>query len=472
MKNKVKHYSLSAIFFIFTMSVYGMGISVLPQKTHYEQGDSIDISLSEPAKEEELLLSYNNGPWLSVQKSSQQQKLNFKFDRDGLYSLQLNTTSNELAHEEKWLGQFYVGPINVRYVNRISWRPYKVTFKKNEPIKFIVDPIKPLDTLEFQVSMMPLGAKEWRVTIPWHSWPLPDLRYDQEKPVSIMMSVREKNSFLLPQDIWLSQFFREYYSAEEDNLLSAIMAHHRSLDKNNKEIDASVAKELSVAIYFLYSQYNHLSLSDGLTWLQASGIKEDSNGSFSFVTQDNVKLIVSLPEHTISDGTVTLDLSISNYPDISFIFDKIKDFPLPIQMAYLTTYYVYNHYTFSNINNRFARSWLGIRDTSSQCELSAMELSSLLKMMKYRVKAISISFFKDHKVIATHAVTEINYNGQYYVLDATTGRVGYATKKSFLITKHLPKFIIFPQSWRADELLSVGFIEAAVEIPLVTADEI
>jgi hypothetical protein len=452
-------------------------VDISPKKEAFLRGESITITpinKNNIIEKYTLLHLFNNGSWeVAIDQFSG--PIKYEFKNNGLCSLQINTIAEDgQIIEEDWLGQFYVGP-PMKYVEGISWRPMKITFRKGEKLNFLIKlaESKMLPNLEFQVLTKHPEANQWKESVAWQSWPLPEFVYAESTPLDIGINVREKDSYLAPQKIFLGNFLPQNPSFIRDNFLTAILAHHRNPETQAKLLAKSISEELNLALHILYWTYLKLPLREKIIRARSLGIGRVSEFEIHLTTSDNVNLVFDLRRSNITDGLVTISISPSNHPYVEDIFKKISDLPESVRTASLLVNFLYNHYNYSPVPERLNRPFLGVRDTNSMCLLNAVVLKNILNSLGLKVTVIAFGDYDNekHEFVSSHAVNELFVKGQYYVLDATTNRIGLGTHQSIIKTKKIPKFIILPQAFDAEiiykfPITSIGEI-AETEIDTV-----
>ena len=215
----------------------------------------------------------------------------------------------------------------IKYVEGVSWRPYKVTFKQGEEITFVVNEIKgePLSQLEFRVFSFSTSSRVWTEVIPWHDWPLPSFIYTELATSAIQVDVHKKNAILPVQKMFLGNFFLQKEDDVRDHFLAEIIAHHRNPETMHEVLEKAVAKELKLGIYLLYWSYLNLSLEEKQDRAKQLDIGRIKGHLVEINTDDDVKLIADLKESTITDNVVTLKVSLASHAYFSHVLEQVED---------------------------------------------------------------------------------------------------------------------------------------------------
>ncbi|MDF1677612.1 MAG: hypothetical protein P1U32_02825 [Legionellaceae bacterium] len=352
-----------------------------------------------------------------------------------------------------------------------------MTFKKGEKITFIAEPssLFSLNSLEFRVFFLSVEDKVWNEVITWQGWPLPPLTYDTAGNSAIQVDVRQKDSSFTPQQIFLGNFFIQNEAVVRDNFLAEVMAHHRNPETSFDKLEKAVAKELKLGIYLLYWDYLGLSLQDTIDRARQLDIGVVRDHFLELTTEDNVTLVTDLRAHTMTDSVVTLCVRSKLHIGLQVVLAQLEGLPEAVKIAAVTTYFLHHHFNYSQVTERFKRPFLGLKDTNSMCNLTALLLQHLLTASGYDVNALTFAFSEKidgvAQVMGSHAMNEIYYDGQYYVLDATTNRIGEATDESVLDTKRYPTFIVFPQLFSLDVMYQYEITEIT-QVPDVETDRL
>ncbi|ATF15958.1 hypothetical protein [Brevibacillus porteri] len=420
----------------------------------------IENTISKEQLVYQMWVKVPNEDWELVQPYGKLPLIDFAFTKTGENYIQIDI--KDLKHPENvqhWVQQFnVVEPIkDMELVEGISWAPFYVEKKVNEPIDFIIKEGKfQLSDLEFQLWGK-YGEEDWKVITPYQASLATGYRFPKEGIYSLQVDVRHKKHPNYRQQVWVGQFFVSNIEREanSDYLIRRLLSNYPSPAQNAGQISESLIYELNLAIHMLMWEYHKVPLMDrvdkmrNLPGIVIGSVSNDSIVGLKIGTESRE---VDLSANKLMSDDQLLSISLKQYPNVKKVLDDVRNLPDDIQFLSVLTYLYSVNYMYSQVPESDLRPRIPLYSLTAHCLNLASEMHDILRLLNYNVRYQSINYFED----AFHAVIEVKVGSQIITLDPTVGLL-FQDSLTSLKSSSKATPIVFPQVRDLNFLWSPGY---------------
>lgn len=316
----------------------------------------------------------------------------------------------------------------------ISWRPFKVYFKKGEVVHLVLQANKgDIDDYEFQI-LSSTKPRQWDPILnkdnqSWSSGlALPDIILDEESITSLHVNVRRRTNKEILQKSWLGQLFvGKNIKANRDDLFKSILSGPGKLNLQYTALELQFLLE-----NLWYSVQNSAPTPSPYALAQKiftpHGFRVSKQGGKITIADKTGPLQIFIEKQLISTNTgQSYYFNPQAHPELLTIMNDYKNTSKELAVAASLTYLVASGYDYSQIDD-FYIPW-SPANRVAECGKMSEVLTRLLSFQTHATAAKTLILNYGNGL---HQVTEAKIHDQYYTLDPTTNNVFGPSSQSLI----------------------------------------